>query len=342
MEKLTIKEIAKLAGVSPTSVSFAINDRPGISEETRRRILEVVAQANFVPSPSARSQVLKKTQNIALLFNVNSQPQDHLFQSGLNKHILRWCTKHQYNLIFVGIDPDEAPNHPLPSILRSHGVDGVITFGYVTEPLIAKLQLLDTPYLLLDSHQNVPGSLNVSVDYYKAARMAMRYLFQHGHRRIAYIGSGFPPRYSQQTFEGYRKSLDEENISVPMGWVRMNVSDLDDAAAAEEEAHAILACAERPTAIFCAADVLAIGAIRRIKHNGLLVPQDISVIGIDDTFVSSYIDPPLTTVRVDDAMLSELGCKLLFSVMENKSSHPENVVYSDFTVTERQSVKTLG
>ncbi|NTU77537.1 MAG: LacI family transcriptional regulator, partial [Alphaproteobacteria bacterium] len=111
MSKLTIVDIAKLAGVSASTVSLVMNKRPGISEETRLRVLEVVERMNFAPSQSARSQILKSTQNIAVLFNMNSHPLEHLFQESLNKSILRYFTEREYNLVFVSCSfgEDSAP-----------------------------------------------------------------------------------------------------------------------------------------------------------------------------------------------------------------------------------------
>ena len=342
MPKLTIVDIAKLAGVSPSTVSLVMNKRPGISEDTRRRVLEVVDRMNFAPSQSARSQILKSTQNIAVLFNMDCHPLEHLFQESLNKCILRYCTEREYNLVFVSCSfgEDSAPV-TLPNILRARGVDGVVSYGYVPISVINSLQELEMPYLLLDSHQLPNHCMSLRVDYYAAARMAMRHLMDNGHKKIAYIGSNFPPLYSQQTFEGYRSALEEQNIVVPLSWIQMQSKDSDDEDSADKQMQAILQSGAQPTAVFCAADIYAIGAIRALKHAGIRVPQDISVIGIDDILISSYIDPPLTTVRIDTARLANQGCDMLFASIASGAPNTAHEKFSDFTLISRSTVKTL-
>ena len=342
MAKLTIIDIAKLAGVSPSTVSLVMNKRPGISEDTRRRVMEVVERMNFAPSQSARSQILKSTQNIAVLFNMNSHPLEHLFQESLNKNILRYCTEHEFNLVFVACSfEDDSSPVTLPNILRSHGVDGVISYGYVPVSVITSLQELELPYLLLDSHQLPNHCMSLHVDYYSASRLAMRHLLEKGHTNIAYIGSNFPPLYSQQTFEGYRSVLDEEGIVVPLGWIQMQSRDSDDEDSATKQMQAILQSGKMPTAVFCAADIYAIGAIRAVKQAGLRVPDDISILGIDDILISSYIDPPLTTVRIDTNRLAHRGCDMLFESINLGQVLTVHEDFSDFTLVERQTVRLL-
>ncbi len=342
MAKLTIIDIAKLAGVSPSTVSLVMNKRPGISEDTRRRVMEVVERMNFAPSQSARSQILKSTQNIAVLFNMNSHPLEHLFQESLNKNILRYCTEHEFNLVFVACSfEDDSSPVTLPNILRSHGVDGVISYGYVPVSVITSLQELELPYLLLDSHQLPNHCMSLHVDYYAASRLAMRYLMDQGHSNIAYIGSNFPPLYSQQTFEGYRSALDEAGIVVPLGWIQMQSRDSDDEDSAAKQMQAILQSGKLPTAVFCAADIYAIGAIRAVKQAGLRVPDDVSIIGIDDILISSYIDPPLTTVHIDTGRLAHRGCDMLFESINLCKVLTAHEDFSDFSLIERKTVRPL-
>ena len=342
MAKLTIIDIAKLAGVSPSTVSLVMNKRPGISEDTRRRVMEVVERMNFAPSQSARSQILKSTQNIAVLFNMNSHPLEHLFQESLNKNILRYCTEHEFNLVFVACSfEDDSSPVTLPNILRSHGVDGVVSYGYVPVSVITSLQELELPYLLLDSHQLPNHCMSLHVDYYAASRLAMRYLMDQGHSSIAYIGSNFPPLYSQQTFEGYRSALDEAGIVVPLGWIQMQSRDSDDEDSAAKQMQAILQSGKLPTAVFCAADIYAIGAIRAVKQAGLRVPEDVSILGIDDILISSYIDPPLTTVHLDTGLLAHRGCDMLFESINLGKVLTAHEDFSDFTLIERKTVRPL-
>ena len=340
MAKLTIIDIAKMAGVSPSTVSLVINKRPNVSAQTREKVLEVINKTNFVPSQSARNQIMKKTQNIALIYGINIHPLDHMFHESLNKCILDYCMKNHYNLVFVACEYDN-DSFVVPPVLLSHGADGIISFGYMPESVIGDILKLDIPYVQIDSHQSFPASANVSVDYYKAACLAMDYLIGHGHRKIAYIGSNFPLRYSKQTFDGYRASMGEIDFQVPMKWIQMQSRDIDGDDSAESQMLSILENDERPTAVFCGADIYAIGAIRAIKKKGLRVPDDISVIGIDDLPIDSYIDPPLTSVHVDTKELSDIGCDMLFKKIAHSEAIQDNIVYSDFSISERASVSTI-
>jgi LacI family transcriptional regulator/LacI family purine nucleotide synthesis repressor len=342
MPKLTIVDIAKLAGVSPSTVSLVMNKRPGISEDTRKRVLDVIERMNFAPSQSARSQILKSSQTIAVLFNMNSHPLEHLFQESLNKCILRYCTEREYNLVFVACSfGDDSAPVALPNILRSRDVDGVVSYGYVPVSVITGLQDLELPYLLLDSHQLPNHCMSLRVDYYGAARMAMKHLTDNGHTQIAYIGSNFPPLYSQQTFEGYRSALEEQSIVVPLSWIQMQSKDSDGEDSAEKQMQAILQSGAMPTAVFCAADIYAVGAIRALKQAGLRVPSDVSVIGIDDILISSYIDPPLTTVRIDTSRLANQGCDMLFASIDAGKPNTVHEEFSDFTLAVRSTVRSL-
>jgi DNA-binding LacI/PurR family transcriptional regulator len=341
MKRITIKEIARLAGVSASTVSNAINNKPGINPETCRRVLDIVEKLNFIPSQSSRSLVLKKTSNIAILFNTNSQPLDHLFHSDLNRSILDKCTKSGYNLVFTSFQFSKNETPVLPQIIRSYGVDGIITYGYMPLSLIADLNSLGIPFLLLDSHESEAEAISISVDYKLAAVMAMNYLVERGHQKIAYIGSNFPPQYSQQTFEGYRSVMEEHKYQIPMSWIQMHLKDIDNEDSAVKQMSEILNSGSIPTAVFCAADVFAIGAIRCIKEYGLNVPADISIISIDDILISRYIDPALTTVRVDRNALAALGWKQLISSIESDCVNNDKLVYTDFTLIERDSVRRI-
>jgi LacI family transcriptional regulator len=183
--------------------------------------------------------------------------------------------------------------------------------------------------------------MSVMVDYYTAARMAMKHLIDNGHTRIAYIGSNFPPLYSQQTFEGYRSALEEQDIVVPLSWIQMQSRDSDGEDSADKQMQAILGSQSLPTAVFCAADIYAVGAIRALKHASLRVPDDISIIGIDDILISSYIDPPLTTVRIDTGRLANQGCDMLLASIASGSPNTAHENFTDFTLAERASVRRL-
>ena len=340
MSRLTIKDVAKMVGVSPSAVSLAINGRPGISEATRKMILECVEQTGFVPSQNSRSLVMKRTRNIALLWGTGCQPLEHLFFSDITRCLLNCCMKANYSLVFVSCDFKHSPP-VLPEIIRSHGVDGVVCFGMVPGSIAYAINQAELPLLILDSHTAVDNAYCVCVDYFQAARLAIEHLISLGHTDIAYIGGTLAqPGFSHQTFEGYRSTMQDHGLEAPFSWIQTCASELDDESA-EEQMKLILGSGRIPTAVFCAADVYAIGAIRGIRKAGLSVPNDISVTGIDNIVFSRYLDPPLTTVSIDDDLLAEVGCELLFDAIE-KGEHGGTILdYNNLTLVSRASCKSL-
>ncbi len=150
--------------------------------------------------------------------------------------------------------------------------------------------------------------------------MATRYLIVHGHRNIGFIGSSYIPDFYLQTFTGFRNALAEANLQLQPAWMQVDASDENSAYKCMER---IVSTPSLPTAIFCPADIYAIGAIRCAREKGLRVPEDISFIGIDDILLSRYYEPGLTTVRIDK---EEMGCLAMETIVKKINGQPAGTV----------------
>ena len=162
-------------------------------------------------------------------------------------------------------------------------------------------------------------------------------MIDNGHRNIAFIGSSYIPEYYIQAFTGYKKALEEIQVSIPSNWIQINAKD-------EESSYECMANILRsnnsvPTAVFCAGDIFAIGAIRCAKEFGYKVPDDISFVGIDDIILSRYVEPKLTTVKIDKALMGSLAMELIVKKINGEQVKSE-IVESDNLII-RDSVKCL-
>lgn len=327
MEKLTIKEIARIAGVSPSAVSIVLNGRKGVSKDTRRKISELVDKLQYAPNPSSRRLIFNKTNNIALLFKKSVHPLDHLFYSELSSAIINECEKRGYNLVFTSAHI-ENNSVQLSNVIRSHDVDGIILYGDI-DPLIANaLDQFPIPRVLVDTHSNRDAELCVSADYEAAAYFTAKHLIGLGHTKIAFIGNHALQNHHKQTFSGFRRAVEEKDIHIPVNWIRFEAYDEQKAAECMDE---ILRGSSHPTAVFCSADIYAIGTMRSIKDHRLRIPDDISVTGIDDILLSQYTEPALTTARIDKKEMGRLAIDLLIKRIEGEAASstmiiPDNLV----------------
>lgn len=334
---MTIKEIAKIAGVSPAAVSIVLNDRKGVSDETRAKVKEIVEKLQYSPNPNSRRLLFNKTNNIAILFKRNISPMEHLFHSELNRVILRECESFGYNLMFSSITVDH-DNVSIPTVIKSYDVDGIISYGDIDTLILNSIRKFDIPYIIVDSHSTTTDISAVRADYMQAAYTATGYLISIGHRNIAYIGTNSMPQYGAQTFSGFKKAIEENKIALPINWIQMDANDEESAFKCMGN---ILSYDQLPSAVFCAADIYAIGVMQCIKQHGMQIPQDISVIGIDDILLSRYIDPPLTTVKIDKEEMGRIAMDMLVNKIKKKEVKNQ-VVRSDNLVVRASTKEYRG
>jgi DNA-binding LacI/PurR family transcriptional regulator len=310
------QDVAKLAGVSRTTVSFVLNDVPGvkISEETRLRVLEAARELDYYPTAAARSLASGRTRRIGLILG---EGQRRLSADAFLPSFLQGVTAsvHQRGYFLMIQTAEDVPSHEAyAKLIREQQVDGLILSGPRSDdPLLLKLAQERFPLIL---HGRLAGYdfPQVDVDNKAGGYKAVTHLIELGHHRIGFI-SNAPLSYAgaEDRFAGYRQALAEYDIPVEDDLVRTATFLPETGHTAMEE---LLGLAERPTAVFAASDVVALGAISAIHQAGLHIPTDMAVVGFDDIFLAAQAHPPLTTIRVPAYGLGWTAADILIALIE--------------------------
>ncbi len=311
-KEMTIKEIAKLAGVSQTAVSLALNNKKGLSEKTKARIMAIVEEHNYIPNKSSVRLRKQKSYNVCLLMNKNASPFDDLFYMEIAKGILQRSDEYNYNVVISRIDKDRKE---LPDIIRQNDADGAIVFQNITGELLAKFSEKKFPLVFVDAYYSDENIVMVNTDVSKSCYVAINHLTENGHRDIGIICSDFFESYTKAAIEGCAAAFADNGIT-------MNEEFINTRCNSEQEAYEycekLLKQKKRPTAIFGVGDIYAIGAMRAAVDLGLSVPKDVSFIGIDDIVLSKYIFPSLTTIGYDKIKMGSLAMELLINKIEGQ------------------------
>lgn len=335
MGKITIKEIAKMAGVSPTAVSFVINNKEGISEDTRKKVNEVIERTNFQPSLNSRRLFFKKSFNIALVIRQTSSPFDNLFYFEIAKGLLEKSKEYGYNIVFTDIST-EGNKVILPDIIKQNDTDGIIFLQDTERTILNEIDKLGIPYVVIDAHSFNSDITAVNADYELSSYTATKFLIENGHRNIAFIGSSFIPEFYLQAFLGFKKALDEIHVSIPSSWMQI---DAVDEILSYKSMEKILSHTQIPSAVFCSGDIFAIGAMNCAKDRGYRVPEDISFIAIDDILLSRYYEPKLTTIRIDKLKMGRLAMELI--VKKLKGEQVQSIYVESDNIIIRNSVHQI-
>ena len=336
MRKMTTREIARMAGVSPAAVSFALNGKKGISEETRKQILAIAREANY--QPAGTGPRAEKQMNFAVVFRNYLPALDKLFYTELNNSVMQVCDDPSINLIMTSVQIENG-EVTLPNALYTDNLDGIIVYGDLDRRIDQALNRLSVPTVVLDSSRR--GLKNaVYVDYANAAYVATRYLIDLGHTDIAYLGNDRMHDFNLQTFGGFQRATTESGLQLSTDRIQLNVYDETSLTKCIDN---VFRGAAKPTALFCAADCYAIHAIRHIHSLGMRVPEDVSIVGIDDIVISPYTIPSLTTIRVDRDRISELGLTLLKKQIagepcESVTLPLDELIVRESTAAPRQNV----
>lgn len=313
---VTIYDIAKIAGFSPTTVSKVFNDYSDVSPKTRRKILETAEQLGYLPNAHARSLTTKRSWTIGVLFNEPSGAgMLHPFFAGVIEGFKKVSTSKGYDLMFVTKDIGGKKSGYVEHC-KIRGVDGVVVilpdYG---DPYFQELLDSDIPCVLLDQESGQKST--ICSDNIAGAMQAVEYLHRLGHRRIAHIGGGHSYA-GEKRLQGYLRAMESLSLPVEPQYVIQGSYDytMESGQAAMEE---LLLADRLPTAVFAAGDNLAVGAMMTLKKRGLRVPDDISLIGFDDIEMVKFLTPALTTVRQDTYALGSRAADMLIYTIEGGS-----------------------
>ena len=334
-KRLTIDDIAKMSGVSPTAVSFVLNGKNGISAATREKVSEVIKATGFRPNASSRRLSFQKSFNIALIYPSSASPFSDLYYYEISRGLTERLSEADYNVVFTHLK-SSGKSDALPRILLQRDADGAILLQDMDASLLSEIDNLGIPFVMIDIHTPDRTHTHVSVDSEKSIYVAVKYLIAHGHTRIAFCGSDWLPSYYLQCLTGYQNALAEHNLPIQPAWIQKGANDRQ---GTEDCIDNILSCAEIPTAVCCVGDIHAIDAINAAKARGLSVPADLSFISIDDILLSRYIDPPLTTVGFDKPRMGQVAAELLLAKMTGAAV--ESVIVDSDQIIERKSVRSL-
>ncbi len=329
MYKLTsIKDIARIANVSYSTVSRALQNSSLISRRTTEKIQRIAQESGYRPSAVARGLVTQKTKTIGVVVTSIADP----FVSEVVNGIEECGNDHGYSVFLGNSNADPTRETKVVHSFSERRVEGIVVtssrVGALYTPLLSEMKV---PIVLVNNQH--PGEFvhSVMIENVKGSLEATNHLIQLGHCRIAYVGDRFGHQSDTERFAGYRQALERAGLPFLPELV------IDGDGRPEEGASAVgtlLHLSNPPTAIFCYNDMTALGALRRIHMNGLRVPEDISVVGFDDLFIASYTQPPLTTVRQPMRRMGMLAMESLLALMSGQDSAAVVKVPAELIVRE--------
>ncbi len=334
-DSITIKDIAKLAKVSQSTVSKALNDRPDVGLKTKKSILKIVEQYNFIPNAYGKALKTRFTENIGVIFRRDDNPlSSNPFYSRVLEGIEAELAFNDYNLVLHLVPEHKIP--VLPKMVRQKQVDAVVLVGIKHEAFVRQLQQANLPVILVDPKTDIPDCPQVLIDNENGAFLATQHLIQCGHKRIGFISGELSRLSFKQRLDGYIKALRYYNIPVEEELIKTGGVE-----AGYDLTKSLLMLSHRPTAIFAANDINAIYGYKAINEFNLRIPDDISVVGFDDIHLSKMATPPLTTVRVYKEELGSVAVRHLRQMIyEGSKGYLTTII--PVKLIKRSSVKNIS
>lgn len=304
---VTIRDIAQAAGVSIGTVSRALKNQRGLSDDTRRHVRAIARQLGYDASR------LRTGQPQRLAFLVHRQHSNFAVNPFFGE-VMHGVESACRELGLVPTLLSAGPGDPVRDLLRLHEPDALLVAGYFESELLAILAKLELPLALIDGA--VPGCAAVNPDNVGGGLMATRHLLAQGRQRIAYIAGSLAHFSIRERERGYRRALFEAGVLADPDLEAHAPPGLDDVQGAIAAMRALLRRRERPDAVFAYNDSAALAAMRVCLEAGLRVPQDIAFVGFDDIPEAGYGALPLSTLRVDKAGLGRAGVELIVHGLE--------------------------
>lgn len=313
---VTIKDIAKKLGISPSTVSRALKNHPDISEETRKAVKELARELNYTPNTVALSLRNRKSNLIAIVM-----PEIvHHFFSSIISGVEKIANERGYNVVIFQSNEEYEREVSICRVIKNSGIEGVVVSLAKTTRDTAHFKELKNAGIPLVFCDRIAGDIDtdrVVVDDFKGAYSAVQHLISMGCRRIAHYAAVQHIQIAQKRQMGYVQALLDNKMSVDNSLI----IPCDNREDAMELTPQLMKRADRPDGIFAVNDMTAIGALYAVKHTGLQVPEDVAVCGFTDSLASMLSDPPLTSVEQNGMQMGEIATDLLLRRIHAKEPY---------------------
>lgn len=339
----TIRDVARVCGVSAMAVSRVLNNQPGeVSKETRERILHTMRELNYHPSAVARGLSRKRMNTVGIILsNPHSTLYNDRYVCGLLDGIMAATRQGKQNTtIFTGQTWSDA-RQSLPAFCDGR-CDGLILISPSVEAdIVPALLEVEMPFVLIHNSHEDPRVSSVDIDHIAAMRALVQHVIEQGHRRIAMLGGRRQSRSATQRLEGYRQALTAARIEEDTDLVSM-------ASYSQESGYQRTRLLlrrfpdKRPTALCCGNDSIAIGAMQALREAEVRVPEEMSVTGFDDLPEATIVSPPLSTVRQPLQDLGWSAAEILLTQIETKVSLGRRELLPTEIVLRRSVMPPVG
>ncbi len=333
--RVSIKDIAEAAGVSHSTVSRALRGAGRMSDETRRRILELAKEMGYTPDAQARSLVKGRTNTVGVVVTTIADP----FVVDVVDGIEDVAQGAGYSVFLSSSHMDPQREMAVVETFRQRRVDAVIvTSSRVGSLYAADLEQFGAPIVLINNQQAGRYLYSVSADEVDGARIATEHLLDLGHRRIGYIGSAFRPVSSKRRQQGYREALEARGVALDSAMEALPAvqSDLDAGRRGLE-----MLWSQRPTAILTYNDMTALGVLQKARQLSIAIPQHLSLMGFDNIEVTQFVTPTLSTVHQPRKTMGRAAMEMALKLLHDEQVEQTNIMFSCRLVV-RESTASLA
>ncbi len=325
---LSIKDIARAANVSHSTVSRALRHSHLVNPETAERIRQLASQANFRVSAVGRSLATGRTNSIGVVVTSIADP----FTAEVVNSIEDKANARGYSVILANSRTDPDREIKVVRSFEERRVDGILVMssrvGSLYTSLLRDMQI---PIVLINSRPSGESVCSVAIDDLAAGETATRFLIHVGHGNIGYIGDAFGLESDLERVAGYRHALEAAGLPLREEYIVHGDGRAEGGVLAMEQ---LLDLPEPPTAVFCYNDMTAIGAMSAVHARRLSVPEDISVIGFDDLAIASFLRPTLTTIRQPKERMGQMATEILLSILHGSPAQPSRRVHGELIVRD--------
>ncbi len=330
---VTIKDIAKHAGVSISTVSRVMNKKPDVNTETEQRVRDAIKELGYSPNIVARGLVLKRSNVIGFIVPDIMNPSFPELARG----VVARAKSFGYSVMFFDTNHDSRVEKEAIRLLQSKQVDGIIlSFDEANKDELEKLKLEKFPVVQIYRKSARSAISTIAIDNTGSGYTATKYLLDLGHRRIGHITTGNLSQSGHERLDGYVMALKEAGVTVEQELIQTGSNSAESGLKCMER---LLSLSNRPTAVFASHDLMAIGAFEAVYTAGLEIPGDISFVGHDNIQMSRLIRPKLTTIDTHKDRLGQAGVDLLMEEIESGAPLNKESIFKTELVVRKSTRK---